>query len=122
MAEKILKNKKASGIEIHGHDIRVDGIHIPGVRAVSFSQDSESIPRTVIELDGDFDYTGLSGVEFVLHPISLREALRCLSLWSKFHPGFSEQIGAIARESVLAAGDDAVTGKKILQRFLEELE
>lgn len=122
MAEKIIKNKKASGIEIHGHDIRVDGIRIPGVRAVSFSQDSESIPRTIIELDGDFDYTGLSGVEFELHPISLREALRCLSLWSKFHPGFSEQIGAIARECVLGYVGDVSCGNRILQRFVEELE
>ena len=123
MAEKFLKNKKTSGISLRGLDLRVDGIRIPGVKGIEFRQDAESVPRTVIELDGEFDYEGLSDIELAIHPASLVEALRIISLWSKFHEDFPEKIGELAAEITGAEfnkHDRHKAGRDIISGLLEE--
>ena len=114
------------GVKIHGRKVSVNGEEIPNVASVHYSNCADSVPRTVIEVDGDFDFEGLSNVEFVFHPSSIRDAVEALSFFvrmdrdfcKKFHGSIVSTLNEFDGEK-LTSGDLA---NRIMTRLLEDLD
>lgn len=114
------------GVKIHGRSVTINGVEVPNVVSVHFSESSEQSPRTVVEVDGEFDFEGLSGVEFVFHPSSIREAVQALAFYAQTDDAFSDR----CEESVMRTlhelrnthMSDTVVAQNIVERLLEDLD
>lgn len=86
----------SQGVEINGTKIKLNGQELSNVTSITYRADKDSLPTTTIEVDGDFDFKGLSGVEVALHPLTVYEAVKAIefmvSLDDKFARKFKHSI------------------------------
>lgn len=112
---------KTYGVEIHGRSVKINGNEVPNVASIHFSEDREHVSSTVVEVDGGFDFEGLSEVEFVFHPSSVEEAVRALKFYMQMEDEYRARVQEIIAMALGEYRADSVSDKRLAEIILSNV-